>query len=106
MEYKLPSNHALVKLLPAEEKKTKSGIFIEGAGIKASATVGVVLAIGPGVYHGEKLVAPLFGVGDKIYFNTKAAMEWSPTVEEDYWIVAEKDIYAYVSADTEPANEE
>lgn len=57
-----------------EIEKTQSGLYIPEVGKEKPAN-GVVLAVGPGTYRGEKLVPLDVKVGDKILFGKYAGTE-------------------------------
>lgn len=86
------NDRVLVK--PEElEKVTASGIFIPDTAKSEKATIGTVVAAGPGRFEEGKLVPMTIKVGAKVYFNPgwENELEWKG---EKYFLVAESDIRA------------
>jgi len=87
------SDKVLVKP-EAAETKTASGIFIPDTAKSEKATIGRVVAVGPGRYGDEGDLIPMtITVGAKVYFNPgwENELEWKG---EKYFLVAESDIKA------------
>ena len=76
------------------EKKTASGIILTGD-VKEQPSFAVVVAVGPGVVVDGKLVAPTVKAGDKVVYKKYSTTEFK-FEEEEYLIIAEKDILAIV----------
>lgn len=86
------NDRVLVK--PEElEKMTPSGIIIPDTAKSEKATIGRVVAAGPGRFEDGKLVPMNIKVGAKVYFNPgwENELEWKG---EKYFLVAESDIKA------------
>lgn len=76
------------------EKKTASGIILTGD-VKEQPSFATVLAVGEGQMIDGKRVAPTVKVGDKVVFKKYSTTEFK-FEEEEYLLIAEKDILAIV----------
>jgi len=74
------------------EKKTASGILLTGD-VKDQPSFAEVIAIGEGAIVDGKRVAPSVKVGDKVVYKKYSTTEFKMD-EEEYLIIAEKDILA------------
>jgi chaperonin GroES len=88
-----PVNDRVLVKPEAAETKTASGIFIPDTAKSEKATIGRVVAAGPGRYEDGKLIPMNIEVGTKVYFNPgwENELEWNG---EKYFLVAESDIKA------------
>lgn len=88
-----PVNDRVLVKPEAAETKTASGIFIPDTAKSEKATIGRVVAVGPGRYEDGKLISMSIEVGAKVYFNPgwENELEWNG---EKYFLVAESDIKA------------
>jgi chaperonin GroES len=78
----------------AAEKTTPSGIIIPDTAKEEKATVGRVVAVGPGKVGDDNVRIPMqVKVGQKVYFNQgwESEMEWQG---EKYYLVHESDVRA------------
>ncbi len=76
------------------EKKTASGIILTGD-VKEQPSFAEVAAVGEGALVDGKIMAPTVKVGDKVVYKRYSATEFK-FEEEEYLIIAEKDILAIV----------
>ena len=76
------------------EAKTASVIILTGDA-KDEPNIATVVAVGPGAYVDGKLVPPTVKVGDKVAYKKYSTTEFKID-EEEYLIIAEKDILAIV----------
>ncbi|MDD5293592.1 MAG: co-chaperone GroES [Candidatus Izemoplasmatales bacterium] len=74
------------------EKKTASGILLTGD-VKDQPSFAEVIAVGEGAIVDGKRVAPSVKVGDKVVYKKYSTTEFKMD-EEEYLIIAEKDILA------------
>ncbi|MFD3162297.1 co-chaperone GroES [Herpetosiphon sp. NSE202] len=80
----------------AKEEKTKSGLFLPDTASKEKPQEGVVVAVGEGKLDDNgKRVPVAVQVGDSVLFAKYAGTEIKLD-DEDYLILAEKDILAVV----------
>ena len=56
---------------------------------------GVVLRVGDGKWNveGTARIPMTVKVGQKVWFNTKGAIRFLPSLSEEYFLVMEKDFY-------------
>ncbi|MGD9605457.1 MAG: co-chaperone GroES [Bacilli bacterium] len=76
------------------EKKTASGIILTGD-VKEQPSFAEVVAVGEGTIVDGKLVSPTVKVGNKVVYKRYSTTEFK-FEEEEYLIIAEKDILAIV----------
>jgi len=76
------------------EKKTASGIILTGD-VKEQPSFAEVVAVGEGAIVDGKIIVPTVKVGDKVVYKRYSATEFK-FEEEEYLIIAEKDILAIV----------
>lgn len=76
------------------EKKTASGIILTGD-VKEQPSFATVVAVGAGAMVEGKLVPMTVKVGDKVVFKKYSTTEFK-FEEEEYLIIAEKDILAVI----------
>lgn len=76
------------------EKKTASGIILTGD-VKEQPSFAEVVAVGEGTVVDGKLVKPTVVVGDKVVYKRYSTTEFK-FEEEEYLIIAEKDILAII----------
>lgn len=82
----------------AKEEKTKSGLFLPDTASKEKPQEGLVVAVGEGKLDDNgKRVPVAVQVGDRVLFAKYAGTEIKLD-DEDYLILAEKDILAVVQA--------
>ncbi|MCA0352742.1 MAG: co-chaperone GroES [Chloroflexi bacterium] len=82
----------------AKEEKTKSGLFLPDTANKEKPQEGLVVAVGEGKLDDNgKRVPVAVQVGDRVLFAKYAGTEIKLD-DEDYLILAEKDILAVVQA--------
>lgn len=74
------------------EKKTASGIILSGD-LKEEPSFATVLAVGEGARVDGKLVPMTVKAGDKVVYKKYSATEVK-VEEEEYLVIAEKDILA------------
>lgn len=86
-------DRVVVKLVEAEET-TKSGIILTGAA-KEKPQVAEVVAVGPGLNDGDKIIKMEVAVGDKVITSKYSGTEVKVDGEE-YTIVKQSDILAVV----------
>lgn len=76
------------------EKKTASGIILTGD-VKEQPSFASVVAVGAGSLVDGKLVPTTVKVGDKVVYKKYSTTEFK-FEEEEYLIIAEKDILAII----------
>jgi chaperonin GroES len=74
------------------EKKTASGILLTGD-VKDQPSFAEVIAVGEGAIVDGKRIVPSVKVGDKVVYKKYSTTEFKMD-EEEYLIIAEKDILA------------
>jgi len=91
------ADRVVIKPAPKEEK-TKGGLFLPDTASKEKPQEGTVVAVGEGKLDDNgKRIAIAVAAGDRVLFAKYAGTEIKLD-EEDYLILAEKDILAVVQA--------
>jgi len=89
-------DRVVVKVIEAQEEKTKSGLYVPDTA-KEKPQEAEVLAVGPGALNdkGERIPLDL-AVGDKVIFSKYGGMEIKYDGEEYMILNAERDILAKI----------
>lgn len=102
-KYKMVNDNMLVRKIEVDRNVTKSGIVVMSDNAESFVAMGVVVAVGPGKWHGEVLVPLNVQVDDLVWYNTKpnvsnyGSVPFEPTHGDKYAIVREMDVYAWES---------
>jgi co-chaperonin GroES (HSP10) len=105
-KYVVLNDNTLVQKNPKQEQVSVSGLYIaEAEGVEKYIASGIVLKVGPGKLAADGITRnPLtVQVGQTVWFNTKGAVRFLPSITEEYFVVMEKDFYCL---EAEPVNEE
>ncbi len=89
-------DRVVVKVIEAQEEKTKSGLYVPDTA-KEKPQEAEILAVGPGALNdkGERIPVDL-AVGDKVIFSKYGGMEIKYDGEEYMILNAERDILAKI----------